>query len=218
MTNANDVSPAFLHYLKMPLAGEGQRVGLFGGSFNPPHDGHVHVSEQALRRLNLDWVWWLVTPGNPLKDQSQLAPLETRLRACENITPDPRMKITGFEALRPSRYTVDALNYIVTRNPHLSFVWIMGADNLAQFHRWDRWREIAAMMPIAVIDRPGSTLSHHSAFAAKALSDFRIDENDSALLISQPAPAWTFLHGPRSSLSSTVLRAKRHAALNQHSG
>ena len=208
MEDSNKFPTALRHYLKMPLAGSGQRVGLFGGSFNPPHEGHVHVCEQALRRLKLDWIWWLVTPGNPLKDHSELASLADRLQACEEITPDPRMKITGVEVNLPTRYTADTLAIITQRNPGVSFVWVMGSDNLAQFHRWERWREIAALMPMAVVDRPGSTLSHQSAPAAKTLSRYRVDENDSSSLASKDAPAWVFLHGPRSSLSSTLLRTK----------
>lgn len=190
----------------MPHVEPGQRVGLFGGSFNPPHEGHVHVCEQALRKLELSQIWWLVTPGNPLKDHSQLAPLSQRLAACEMITPDPRMKITAFEAALSSRYTADTLSYIAARNPSVDFVWIMGADNLGQFHRWERWRDIANLMPIAVIDRPGSTMALHSAKAAQSLRSYRIDETDASLLASRQAPAWTFLHGPRNSLSSTSIR------------
>ena len=186
----------------------GQRIGLFGGSFNPPHEGHVHVCEQALRRLELDQIWWLVTPGNPLKDTSNLAPLSQRITACELITTDPRMKITACEINMPTRYTADTLNHIVKRNRGVNFGWIMGADNLGQFHHWERWREIAHSMPIAVIDRPGSTMALHSSPAAQILSHFRIDESDASLLSVLKAPAWTFLHGPRNSLSSTLIRQK----------
>ena len=191
----------------MPHVEPGQRVGLFGGSFNPPHEGHVHVCEQALRKLELSQIWWLVTPGNPLKDQSSLAPLAERIEACEAITPNPRMKITACEVNLPTRYTADTLEHIVARNPAVDFVWVMGADNLGQFHRWERWRNIASLMPIAVVDRPGSTMVLHSAFAAQSLRHFRVDESDAPLLITMKPPAWTFLHGPRNSLSSTALRA-----------
>ncbi len=195
-------------YLRMPHVESGLRVGLFGGSFNPPHQGHVHVCEQALRKLELSQIWWLVSPGNPLKDQSNLAPLADRIKACEEITPNPRMKITACELGLPSRYTADTLEHIVARNPTVDFVWVMGADNLGQFHKWERWRDIASLLPIAVVDRPGSTMALHSAFAAQTLRQFRIDESDAALLVTMKPPAWTFLHGPRSSLSSTALRAK----------
>ena len=195
-------------YTRMPFCQAGQKIALFGGSFNPPHEGHVHVGEQALRRLHLDQVWWLVTPGNPLKNNDNLSPLPDRIAACEAITRDPRMKITACELDLPTRYTVDTLAHIVQRNPRVDFVWIMGADNLGQFHRWQRWRDIANLMPIAVIDRPGSTLYLHSSKAAQALRWARVDEDDAPTLARFRPPAWTFLHGPRSSLSSTAIRAK----------
>lgn len=197
------------HHLRMPHVEPGQAVGLFGGSFNPPHEGHVHVSEQALRRLNLSQIWWLVTPGNPLKNNSNLASLEDRIAACEAINTDPRIKVTGCELNLPTRYTADTLAHIVVRNPRVRFVWVMGADNLGQFHLWERWREIAELMPLAVVDRPGSTLSLHSARAAQAYRHARIDEADSLRLADCRPPAWVFLHGPRNSLSSTAIRAQK---------
>ena len=206
---ADHVSGLKRHHLRMPHVEPGQAVGLFGGSFNPPHEGHVHVSEQALRRLDLDQVWWLVTPGNPLKNNSNLASLEDRIAACEAINTDPRIKVTGCELNLPTRYTADTLAHIVQRNPQVRFVWVMGADNLGQFHKWERWRDIAGLMPIAVVDRPGSTLALHSAMAAQALRHARIDEADSPSLADYRAPAWVFLHGPRNSLSSTAIRAQK---------
>ena len=191
----------------IPPAYPGERIGLFGGSFNPPHQGHLHVAEQALRRLRLDRVWWLVTPGNPLKDTSHLAPLDERLAACRAMTGDRRMVMTALETSLPTRFTADTIAHILARRASTRFVWIMGADNLGQFHRWDRWRSIAAMIPIAVVDRPGSTMALHSALAAQALSRFRLNEEDAAALPECRPPAWTFLHGPRNALSSTLLRA-----------
>lgn len=183
------------------------RVGLLGGSFNPPHSGHLHIAELALRRLKLHQVWWLVTPGNPLKDQHDLAPLADRVAACEATASHPAMKVTAFEASLRSRFTADTLNHVVNRYVAVDFVWLMGADNLGQFHRWQRWREIAALLPIAVIDRPGSTMALHNALAAKVLRKFRIDESDAAHLPGLQPPAWTFLHGPRNSLSSSAIRS-----------
>ena len=193
-------------YLRMPLALPGQSIGLFGGSFNPPHEGHTHVSEQALRRLGLDQIWWLVTPGNPLKDHTTLMSLRTRIEACQNIINDPRIRITAFEATLKTSYTSHTLQHIVQHNRAVRFVWVMGADNLGQFHLWRDWEGIAGMMPIAIIDRPGSTMSLHSAKAAQVLKRYRIDETDARSLSGKAPPAWTFLHGPRSSLSSTALR------------
>ena len=185
------------------------KIGLFGGSFNPPHEGHLHASELALQRARLNQVWWLVTPGNPLKDHSNLAPLEQRIKSCREIAGHPKIKITAFEASLNVRYTADTLRLIMQKRPRLKFVWIMGADNLASFHLWQDWRSIAAMMPIVVIDRPGATLSYVSAPAALALSRYRVDEDDAARLPGLRPPAWTFVHGPRNSLSSTKLRELR---------
>ena len=192
--------------LKLPTAGDGRRIGLFGGSFNPPHEGHLNVTELALKRLELDQVWWIVSPGNPLKDHSELAGLEKRVALCQELADDPRVKITAFEASYNTRYTADTLRLVTKLRPRLDFVWLMGADNLADFHKWQDWRDIAHMMPIAVVDRPGSTLAFHSAPAALALSAYRIDEYDASLLADKKPPAWTFIHGPRNSISSTKLR------------
>jgi nicotinate-nucleotide adenylyltransferase len=190
----------------MPHVEKGMQVGLFGGSFNPPHGGHALVAEIALRRLALDQLWWMVTPGNPLKSTRELASLSERLRRSEEIARDPRIKVTAFELRHHVRYTADTLALVKARNPGVDFVWIMGADNLKDFHRWQRWRQIAMTFPIAVIDRPGSTLSFLSSVMAKTFDYARIDEGDAPRLARMKAPAWTFIHGPRSSLSSTALR------------
>lgn len=195
------------HYLRMPHVEKGMQVGLFGGSFNPPHAGHALVAEIALRALQLDQLWWMVTPGNPLKAGRASAPLAERLALSEKVAEDPRIKVTAFEAAFNVRYTADTLALIRSRNPGVDFVWVMGADNLAQFHRWQRWREIATTMPIAVIDRPGSTLSLVSSVMAKTFDHARIDERYAPRLARMPPPAWTFIHGPRSSLSSTAIRS-----------
>ena len=193
-------------HLRMPFAEKGMTVGLFGGSFNPPHAGHALVAEIALRRLKLDQLWCIVTPGNPLKNTRDLAPLAKRIALCEALLHDPRIKITAFEAAHHIRYSADTLALIKARNPGVNFVWIMGADNLANFHRWQRWRQIALTFPIAVIDRPGSTLAFLSSRMAKTFGHARIDEADAPILARCKAPAWTFIHGPRSLLSSTEIR------------
>ena len=155
--------PALRPYRRIPVAFPGERIGLFGGSFNPPHRGHLLVAAQALKRLSLDRIWWLVTPGNPLKDHSELHPLAERIAACEALITDRSMVVTACEADLPTRYTADTLAHIVARRRGTRFVWVMGADSLATFHRWDRWRTIAATMPFAVVDRPGSTLAYLSS-------------------------------------------------------
>lgn len=195
-------------YLNLPAGGDGARIGLFGGSFNPPHEGHLNVCDLALRRLELDQIWWMVTPGNPLKDTSELPALLDRIKLSESIIDDPRIKVTGFERQYKVRFTADTVRLVLKLRPRQKFVWLMGADNLADFHRWQDWKMIANALPLAVIDRPGSTLAHRSARAALALSRYRIDEADASMLPGMKPPAWTFIHGPRSSLSSTQLRNK----------
>lgn len=200
-----DVDP---FYLKMPHVARGMTVGLFGGSFNPPHEGHVLVADIALRRLCLDQLWWMVTPGNPLKNRNHLAPLAERIALSEKITQDPRIKVTAFEQSLGQSYTARTLEKIRERNRSIRFVWIMGADNLKNFHLWQDWQKIARTFPVAVIDRPGDTLSYLSSKMAKTFDYARIDEAHAASLAWRRAPAWTFIHGPRSPLSSTALRAK----------
>jgi nicotinate-nucleotide adenylyltransferase len=203
------VLPVPARYLRMPHVEKGMQVGLFGGSFNPPHAGHALVAEIALKRLALDQLWWMVTPGNPLKSGSDLAPLAERLKLSEQVARNPRIKVTAFEAAHRLRYTADTLALVRARNPGVDFVWVMGADSLRDFHRWQRWRQIALTFPIAVIDRPGSTLSLLSSAMAKTFDYARVDEIDARRLARKKAPAWTFIHGPRSLLSSTAIRAAR---------
>jgi nicotinate-nucleotide adenylyltransferase len=189
-----------------PLAGEGQRIGLLGGSFNPPHAAHVLISDIAKRRLGLDAVWWLVTPGNPLKSKSELAPLAQRIAACKAMTGRRRIKITGLEAHLSSSLTAATLAYLRLRHPDKHFVWLMGADNLAQFHRWQHWRSILACMPVAVIDRPGWHMKALSSRPAHAFNQARIPENRANQLANLAPPAWTFLTGPLLPHSSSRLR------------
>ena len=193
-------------YLRMPHTERGLVVGLFGGSFNPPHQGHALVAEIAIRRLGLDQLWWMVTPGNPLKSRNHLAPLAERIALSEAIATDPHIKVTAFEQSIGISYTANTLARVKARNPHVHFVWIMGADSLETFHKWQKWQDIARTFPIAVIDRPGSTLSYLSSKMAKTFAFARIDEDDARVLWKRPAPAWTFIHGPRSALSSTAIR------------
>ncbi|MEX3011636.1 nicotinate-nucleotide adenylyltransferase [Hoeflea sp. TYP-13] len=190
----------------MPHVEPGMAVGLFGGSFNPPHEGHVLVADTAIRKLRLDQLWWIVTPGNPLKDNSNLARLSTRIEWSREIATDPRIKFTAFETAHNLRYTAQTLRFVKQRNHGVKFVWVMGADNLAGFHHWQDWQFIANAMPIAIVDRPGSTLSYLSSIMAKTFGHARVDENDVAALARMKPPAWTFIHGPRSPHSSTAIR------------
>jgi nicotinate-nucleotide adenylyltransferase len=182
------------------------RIGLLGGSFNPPHDAHRAISRFAITRLQLDRVWWLVTPGNPLKDHGELHELEQRANAARKLADDPRIDVSCLESVIGTRYTVDTIAYLRRRCAGLRFVWIMGADNLAQFHRWENWRRIADAVPIAVIDRPPQGFRALAAPAAQALQRYRIAESCAAKLADRRAPAWVFLTGMKSALSSTGLR------------
>lgn len=200
----DEAAPA--EHLRLPPHAPGLRIGLFGGSFNPAHGGHRLASLTALRRLQLDRVWWLVTPGNPLKDNAQLPSLGARIATARQIANHARIHVTGIEARLRTRYTADTLRALKQRCPGVRFVWLMGSDNLASFHHWNEWRAIARMMPIAIIDRPGSTHSAMASPAANWLSRWRISEQQAAVLAGLEPPAWTFLHGRRSELSSTMLR------------
>src|SRR5262245_32116496 len=143
--------PTSLHLARLkarpPYAAPGQAIGLLGGSFDPPHIAHRLISEAALKRARLDKVWWLVSPGNPLKRRNPPAPLAERLRLCRSVAANRHIVVTGFEADLPTAYTVSTLSFLRSRSPLVHFVWIMGADSLANFHRWARWREIFTMVP-----------------------------------------------------------------------
>ncbi|RUT30009.1 nicotinate-nucleotide adenylyltransferase [Arsenicitalea aurantiaca] len=193
----------------LPEAAAGARIGLFGGSFNPFHEGHRLVALQCLERLGLDAVWLLVSPGNPLKDHSDLAPLAERVRAARDAFTEPGIAVTGFEALHGFAYTYDTLAWLVAERPDQRFVWIMGADNLASFTRWERWEEIARLLPIAVYARPGAEDSPERAPAAVSLARYRLPEADAPALVDHDPPAWVYLNGITSPLSSTQLRTRK---------
>lgn len=197
-------------YLKMPPVAPGMKIGLFGGSFNPPHEGHLLVANTALRRLQLDQIWWMVTPGNPLKDHSFLKPLEERIKASEDLVTNHKIHTTAFEAALRSPYSAATVQTILARCPAVHFVWIMGADSLATFHLWHHWRTIVQSLPIAVIDRAQARMSALSSPMAQIYKNARIDESDAAKLALMSPPAWVYLHGPRSPLSSTLLRQKAY--------
>ncbi|MGE0524706.1 MAG: nicotinate-nucleotide adenylyltransferase [Variibacter sp.] len=202
----------------LPHTAPGLRVGLLGGSFNPPHAAHRAVSLFAMKRLGLDRVWWLVTPGNPLKDLRVLPPIGERVAAARAFARHPRIDVTDIEARIGTRYTADTLAFLVRRCPHVRFVWLMGADNLRDFHHWDRWRHIFDLVPIAVVDRGRMNGNALSAPAAHALSRYRVPESEAARLPGLAPPAWCFLHGLKLPLSSTMLRARRAANVCAGSG
>lgn len=198
----------------LPPHAPGMRIGLFGGSFNPIHAGHRLVAEQCLKRLALDAVWLVVTPGNPLKSHDELAPLAERVQAARELTANPRIQVTGVEAAHDFRYTVDTLEWLARTCRGTHFVWIMGADNLSQFDSWERWEDIAKLMPIAVYDRPGANLHATVSRAAVALKQYRLPEAEAKALAGSEPPAWIYLHGVTSAQSSSAIRAGRRAAAN----
>ncbi len=193
----------------LPPHAPGMRIGLFGGTFDPPHQAHLAAALLALKRLKLDRVWWLVTPGNPLKNTRGLAPLAKRIAAARALTSHPRIDITGLEAVIKTRYTYDTISWLLARCPGVRFVWIMGADNLRSFHRWQKWHKIVEMVPIVVIDRLGPSLYAAASPAGNVLARVRIPEHDAAALPDRKPPVWAYLHGLKSPLSSTALRALR---------
>jgi nicotinate-nucleotide adenylyltransferase len=188
------------------MATPGMRIGLLGGSFDPPHEAHREISLTALKRLGLDRVWWVVTPGNPFKAPSK-ADLAARVEAAGRMARHPRIAVTGFSG--GSRYTVDLLRALKRRLPGVNFVWLMGADNLAQFHRWREWETIFRLLPIAVLDRPGYRLEARASKAAQRFAPYLVDESDAGGLARLIPPAWTILAHKLSGLSSTALRAQK---------
>jgi nicotinate-nucleotide adenylyltransferase len=192
---------------RLPAVRPGQRIGLFGGSFDPPHAGHRAVSLEGLKRLRLDAVWWLVSPQNPLKPHAP-AGLARRIAAARALAGDPRIKVTGVEASLGTTYTAETLRRLQARLPGVKLVWMMGADNLASFHRWRDWDGIASAVPIAVFNRPGLALGALAGPTARTFARYRIRERDAARLADMDPPAWVFLPSPHVPLSSTALRAQ----------
>jgi nicotinate-nucleotide adenylyltransferase len=185
------------------------RVGLFGGSFNPAHDGHAHVAETALSRLQLDKVIWLVSPQNPLKSHHEMASLAARMASARIMAKGPAMQVSDFESRAGTAWTVDTLRALKARHPGVHFVWLMGSDNLASFHRWRGWTDIMRMMPVAVVARPGSMLESRAAPAARRFASYRVSSDEARVLAEMQAPAWTYLTAPLNLSSSTALREAR---------
>ena len=185
----------------------GQTIGLFGGSFDPAHQGHVHITREALKRFGLDRVWWMVSPGNPLKAHGP-APLDQRMARARDVMQHPRVLITDIEAQLGTRYTAETLRALKKRWPGRRFVWLMGADNLAQFHLWKDWRWIMEHVPVGVLARPGDRLSARTSPAAKLYAPYRIPGRASHLLGRATAPAWCFTNVPMIAQSSSAIRAR----------
>ena len=193
----------------LPRTGRGLRIGLFGGTFNPAHEGHRLASLAAMTRLGLDRVWWIVTPGNPLKTAQGLPSLDQRIATARRLARHPRIDVTGFEAALGTRYSVQTVAYLKRRCPGTLFVWIMGADILAELQRWKHWRAFVNSVPVAVVDRPGSTFNATRGPAATVMAQGRLRENQAPSLPGRMPPAFVFIHGPRSMASSTKIRAGR---------
>jgi len=189
----------------MPYAAAGQTIGLFGGSFDPPHAGHVHITREALKRFGLDRVWWLVSPSNPLKTQAP-APMEDRLMAARAIMQHPRVKVTDIETRLGTSATADTLSRLRALYPGVRFVWLMGADNLAQLHLWQDWRQIMDNVPVGVLARPGQRISARMSPAARIYARHRISGLNSHLLARATPPAWCFVNVPMSDISSSAIR------------
>jgi len=191
---------------RFPLALPGQTIGLLGGSFDPAHEGHVHITREAMKRFGLAHVWWLVSPGNPLKTRGP-AQLERRMGHARAIVQDPRVTVTDIEATLGTRYTAQTLAALMRRYPGVRFVWLMGADNLAQLHRWQDWEWIMDHVPVGVLARPGDRISARMSRAARLYSGQRITGRASQMLSRVDAPAWCFVNVPMSGQSSSAIRA-----------
>jgi nicotinate-nucleotide adenylyltransferase len=190
-----------------PIATKGMVIGLLGGSFDPAHAGHALLTREALKRFGLDRVWWLVSPGNPLKPR-QPAPMAERLARARAVMDDPRVIVTDIEAQLGTRYTAATLEALIRRYPAVRFVWLMGADNLVQFDHWDRWQDIMRMVPIGVLARPGSRSGARLSKAARVFSRARQPVAAAQLLGLGPAPRWCFLNMPMVATSSSAIRAR----------
>jgi nicotinate-nucleotide adenylyltransferase len=186
-----------------------RRIGLLGGSFNPAHDGHRDISLGALAYLGLDEVWWMVSPQNPLKPVKGMASFAERMAAAKAIADHPRIRVTDIEARLGTQFTADTLRKLVTRFPSCRFVWLMGADNLAQISSWRDWTRIFHLTPIAVFDRPTYTMKALTALAARRFQRARRKETALKMLAATPAPAWVFVHHRLNPISATAIRAER---------
>ncbi|MDF2140149.1 nicotinate-nucleotide adenylyltransferase [Paenirhodobacter sp. CAU 1674] len=189
-----------------PIAQPGMRIGILGGSFDPAHEGHARITREALRRFGLDRVWWMLSPGNPLKAHGP-APMAARLREARRVMPDPRVDITDLEARLGSRYTAQTLTRLLPLYPGVHFVWLMGADNLVQFDRWDNWQQILDLVPVGVLARPGSRMAARRSRAAQIYAQARLPATQARALPLARRPAWCFIDMPMSDLSSSAIRA-----------
>lgn len=191
----------------------GMRIGLLGGSFNPAHSAHREISLAALKKLRLDFVWWLVSPGNPLKGDEDMAPLDQRLAGAKAIANHPKIRVSALERDLATRYTLDTITELQGRMPGAHLVWLMGADNMVQFPRWRGWQEIANLLPIAIFDRPGYSAPALSGEFARRFAAARVRESAIRGLAETEPPAWAFVSGPRQHQSATEIRRQQEKSL-----
>lgn len=191
----------------MPYARAGQVIGLLGGSFDPAHSGHAHITREALKRFGLDRVWWLVSPGNPLKEEGP-APMQRRMAQARAVMDHPRVTVTDIEARIGTRYTAQTLQKLQRLYPGVRFVWLMGADNLADFHRWGQWEWIIENVQMGVIARPGTRLSARMSKTAEKYGRYRIKGRRCCLLARSETPSWCYVNIPLVDISSTEIRAR----------
>lgn len=191
---------------ELPQARPGAKIGLLGGSFDPAHEGHVHITLEALKRFGLDEVWWLVSPGNPLKAHGP-QPIAARMARAREVMDHPRVKVTAIEERLGTRFTAETLEALFHHYPNVKFVWLMGADNLASFHRWERWDWIMEALPVGVIARPGDRVAARTSHAARVYRDMRLPGREAALIAERDAPAWSLVNIPMKPHSSSAIRA-----------
>lgn len=187
----------------------GKKIGLLGGSFNPAHEAHVEISLCALKKLDLDAIWWLVSPQNPLKSPDDMAPLGDRMAGARNIAPNPLIHVTDLERHLGSSYTAETLGKLTQMMPDSHFVWLMGADNLVQFSEWKDWQKIATTVVFAIFNRPGYSNAIETSEAARLFRNYQIPEEEAATLATKSAPAWLFIRDMQNPLSSTEMRRKK---------
>ncbi len=197
----------------MGSARAGRKIGVLGGSFNPAHEGHLHITELALARLGLDEVWWMVSPQNPLKTTDDMAPFEDRKRSAEALARgNSRIVVTDIEVRLNTRYTTDTLRALTSRFPRARFIWIMGADNLQQIPKWEKWASIFRMVPVAVFDRATYSFKALTSKAAHRFWRSRVAARSAKSAVLRRPPAWVYFHTPQHPASSTEIRAQSRLA------
>lgn len=196
----------------------GRRIGILGGSFNPAHEGHRYISLLALKRLQLDQVWWMISPQNPLKACAEIAPFKQRHRTAEGVAAHPRLRVTDIERTLGTVHTVDTMAVLLRRFPDVRFVWMIGADNLAQISQWKQWQKLFRSVPIAVFPRPGYSFRALASKAARSFAQARLPQSRARALAETAPPAWVFLHIRPHQASATRIRAQHGSGGGEATG